>query len=198
MAQEEIGRRENYEQEIRSLRMENAELKAKRWIDKAAFEDIAQNAMVVCSEQRQELAQIRAMQKEQKYESTETCKASNDELIEAFRELERLEHALVLERQRNATLLEEKTMSEERHTRDIAMLESMLQQIMVENNKLSEKVAAFEKDDNLDLGIQTKTRQQQVLPSVEVDEPEMEANPINKVDPYYLDCTAKLDVTRIA
>jgi ribosomal protein L29 len=58
------------------------------------------------------------------------------ELAEMFRELEALELALVEERRKMGTLLEDKAASEVSHKRDVAALETMLTQVSSENDKL--------------------------------------------------------------
>lgn len=58
------------------------------------------------------------------------------DLAEMFRELEALELALVEERRKVGTLLEEKAASEVSYKRDVSALESMLTQVSSENDKL--------------------------------------------------------------
>lgn len=191
MPQVENACQEELAEELLSLKVDIIELKAPLSIDKTQFDEITRTALAECAEQREQLARIRAecaeqqeqlAQRNQQQQAMEPGKAANFELIEAVRELERLEHALVAERQRNAALLEEKRISEERHARDIAMLESMVQSITMDNRRLSDELAA-KKDGSLD-SCTKKLDKQPVVPSSEVDEPEMEANPCNKLDSY--------------
>jgi len=66
------------------------------------------------------------------------------DLVEAYRELECLEHALVEERQHNTRLLEERRAAKEAHALDVSMLEKMLQQALAENERLQNRMAALE------------------------------------------------------
>lgn len=68
------------------------------------------------------------------------------ELAEVMRELERLEHTLVEERERKAQLLEAKQAGDEAHARDVAMLEGMLEQALAENEALSKQLKALQQD----------------------------------------------------
>lgn len=64
--------------------------------------------------------------------------------VELLREIERLDVALVAERQKVAELSEEKRASEEAHARDVAALENMLQQASDENAQLRAQVAKLQ------------------------------------------------------
>ena len=92
----------------------------------------------------------------------DTCSRQKAELLEAYRALEQLEHALVEERQRSGVLRDQNKMIEashrrdvqmletmldesaQSHKRDVQMLESMLEEALAENKKLSDQVSAWE------------------------------------------------------
>jgi len=59
------------------------------------------------------------------------------ELRDLYKELESLEHALNNEREKAATLADEKDELEAAHSRDIASLEAMLQQVCQERDRLA-------------------------------------------------------------
>eukprot|EP00429_Kryptoperidinium_foliaceum_P053011 CAMPEP_0176097624 /NCGR_PEP_ID=MMETSP0120_2-20121206/48947_1 /TAXON_ID=160619 /ORGANISM="Kryptoperidinium foliaceum, Strain CCMP 1326" /LENGTH=135 /DNA_ID=CAMNT_0017431627 /DNA_START=43 /DNA_END=451 /DNA_ORIENTATION=- len=61
-------------------------------------------------------------------------------IMDAMRELERLEMALVEERQRGARLEEERRALEEARERDVSMLEGMLHQALKENELLKARI----------------------------------------------------------
>merc|ERR1719408_785634 len=64
-------------------------------------------------------------------------------MVEVVRELERLEQALQQERRNSTKLADEKNACEENHSRDVAMLEGMLQQTLTENERLQATVSAL-------------------------------------------------------
>eukprot|EP00929_Paragymnodinium_shiwhaense_P001134 TRINITY_DN10135_c0_g1_i1.p1 TRINITY_DN10135_c0_g1~~TRINITY_DN10135_c0_g1_i1.p1 ORF type:complete len:183 (+),score=62.10 TRINITY_DN10135_c0_g1_i1:83-631(+) len=103
--------------------------------------------------------QPRAASRLRGVESATSQAAPQPELVEALQELERLELALVDERQRVAQLEEEKRRLQESHQRglqeleqglrenhaaDVAALEKMLEQVLLENERLSGQVKAWE------------------------------------------------------
>eukprot|EP00929_Paragymnodinium_shiwhaense_P116316 TRINITY_DN8576_c0_g1_i1.p1 TRINITY_DN8576_c0_g1~~TRINITY_DN8576_c0_g1_i1.p1 ORF type:complete len:214 (-),score=68.93 TRINITY_DN8576_c0_g1_i1:209-850(-) len=61
----------------------------------------------------------------------------DDELRDLYKELESLEHALNNEREKAASLAEDRVESEAAHVRDIAALEAMLQQVVNERDRLA-------------------------------------------------------------
>mmetsp|Transcript_86519 Transcript_86519/g.224698 ORF Transcript_86519/g.224698 Transcript_86519/m.224698 type:complete len:193 (-) Transcript_86519:79-657(-) len=64
-------------------------------------------------------------------------------IVSLYRELEHLELALLQERQRINTLMEEKAADKEAFTRDIAALESMLSHACAERDRLASENAAL-------------------------------------------------------
>mmetsp|Transcript_36574 Transcript_36574/g.105381 ORF Transcript_36574/g.105381 Transcript_36574/m.105381 type:complete len:181 (+) Transcript_36574:64-606(+) len=69
-----------------------------------------------------------------------------DDVAELYRELERLEVALVEERQRSAALLEERIAGQEAQARDIASLEAMLCHVSAERDRLAAENSALHEE----------------------------------------------------
>jgi len=132
--------------ELFALRKERAEIKAQLAAETARLEGVTARAIAERERQRQEI--LRLQMRAQSSSSSEAGIPATDgppvELVEAFQELERLELALVDERQRGIQLNEEKLAAEASHARDVTMLEKMLQQIIAENGSLAGRLAAWE------------------------------------------------------
>jgi len=162
--------------EILALRKECAELKAHLACETARLEGVAARALSEGEQQRQEILRLHHV----------CAVGSGDvhqlDMMEALQELEKLELALVKERQQNAQLLEARELAESSHARDVAMLESMLQQALVKNDKLLHQLAAWEACSQNDNSANDKTitsEQKAAADSIvrartDIDEPEME------------------------
>jgi len=118
----------------------------------------------------------------------EQPQGQDSDLVEALRELERLELALVEEKARSFQLCEEKRAAEESYARDLAQLESMLQQALTENEGLQARLSVAEGGDTLRAPAADKEGAPPKAPELappahgpvqEVDEPEMERGPAN-------------------
>eukprot|EP00427_Karlodinium_veneficum_P010441 CAMPEP_0169077624 /NCGR_PEP_ID=MMETSP1015-20121227/8979_1 /TAXON_ID=342587 /ORGANISM="Karlodinium micrum, Strain CCMP2283" /LENGTH=199 /DNA_ID=CAMNT_0009137163 /DNA_START=52 /DNA_END=651 /DNA_ORIENTATION=- len=126
--------------QVAAVRKECAALRAQLAAENAHLQEVANAALAENAEQREEIARLRA--------SSSTCpnceagRGSVPNGIEALRELERLELALVQEKQHSSRLLDQKRAVEESHTRDVEMLERMLKQVLAENELLRSKVEA--------------------------------------------------------
>jgi len=131
--------------ELFALRKERAELKAQLAAETARLERAATRATAESEQQRQEILRLQMqVQSSDKEAGNIVTDGAPVELVEAFQELERLELALVQERQRGVQVNEEKLSAEESHARDVDMLEKMLQQIIAENGSLAGRLAAWE------------------------------------------------------
>jgi len=131
--------------ELFALRKERAELKAQLAAETARLERAATRATAESEQQRQEILRLQMqVQSSDKEAGNIVTDGAPVELVEAFQELERLELALVQERQRGVQVNEEKLAAEESHARDVDMLEKMLQQIIAENGSLAGRLAAWE------------------------------------------------------
>jgi len=131
--------------ELFALRKERAELKAQLAAETARLERSATRATAESEQQRQEILRLQMqVQSSDKEAGNIVTDGAPFELVEAFQELERLEMALVQERQLGVQVNEEKLAAEESHARDVDMLEKMLQQIIAENGSLAGRLAAWE------------------------------------------------------
>mmetsp|Transcript_53527 Transcript_53527/g.127597 ORF Transcript_53527/g.127597 Transcript_53527/m.127597 type:complete len:134 (-) Transcript_53527:193-594(-) len=114
-------------------------------------------------------------------------------VLEVMKELERVELALVSERQRSAQLSEQKRLAEEAYSRDVDMLEKMLLKAEAENAKLTQRIEELESQPTLKAGpllLDRITSNEQKLPPCdqvqalqsssgsELEEPEMEYPPL--------------------
>jgi hypothetical protein len=96
----------------------------------------------LCAQQQEEIARLRGSNR------CESCggdkdKAASAAMVEVVRELERSEQALQQERRNSTKLADDKNACEENHSRDVAMLEGMLQQTLTENERLQATVSAL-------------------------------------------------------
>jgi len=185
--------------QVSVVRQECAALRAQLAADTARLEGVATSALETCAAQREELDRLRAEAPrvsiggaplEGTFGTVGTVDGSAAE-VEAVKELERVELALVQERQKSARLLEEKITSEESHSRDVKMLEGMLSQVIAENERLSSRIADLEAAASPPSGKAVEALETTpVLPtkeavvdqspvSSEVEEPEMEPRRIS-------------------
>jgi len=169
--------------ELLSLRKECAELRTHLASNTVRLENEAAQALAECQRQRQEILRLQLLNDPSSTTNAGGGGGGPPELVEAFRELERLELALVEERQRSAQLLEDKQAAEASHARDVAMLEKMLQQVLSENDRLSGQLTAWEaskmegdkvESSDGDSTPKAATKHTLGIGNGEMDEPEME------------------------